>query len=185
MVFAASDRRNPNKDRRPVASMNTPNAGARWLLAVAAPAEAGAVLRAAGSTVPHVSAWTPFRLSESCDLVMTGVGKVNAGGCVAHLAGRGYAGVLSTGIAGALPGSGLELGQSVLATASAYADEGLLTPEGFTDCATMGFPLGPFPATGIVPDAGMAAVLEKFADRQGVIATVSTCSGTEDRKSVV
>lgn len=159
--------------------MKIPTPGARWLVMLAAPAEAGAVLRAAGNTASEPRVWTPVRLSPACDLVMTGVGKVNAGACLALLAGKGYGAVLSAGIAGALPGSGLEIGRSVLATASAYADEGLLTPEGFKDCAAMGFPLGPFPPDGIAPDPGMADFLAPLTDRRGIIATVSTCSGTD------
>jgi len=84
------------------------------------------------------------------------------------------------GIAGGLPGGGLSIGDVVVARRSVYADEGLLSPEGFSDCEAMGFSLGPkVSGGGIEHDAALVETLAAHADHVGLIATVSTCSGTD------
>ncbi len=154
-------------------------AASRCLIVVAAPVEAEAVCRAASVPWRVPALWEPLAISESVELVMCGVGKVNAAACVARLLPGPYRLVLSAGIGGALPGSGLEIGQSVAATGCAYADEGIVTPEGFRDCAQMGFPLGAFGGRTVPVDTALLHRLGPFSDRAGVIATVSTCSGTD------
>src|SRR4051812_42602365 len=115
------------------------NAPRTLLLAVAAPAEARAVLRGLGAD--ETFADQPWKAREGggdIDVVISGVGKVNAAGALARcLSPERHRAVLSVGVAGALPGSGLGLRSSVAATACVYADEGLLTPAGFTDCGAM------------------------------------------------
>jgi futalosine hydrolase len=69
----------------------------------------------------------------------------------------------------------------VAATSCVFADEGVETPDGFLDCAAMGFPLGPFPGSAVPVDAGLLARLAPLGDATGPIATVSTCSGTDAR----
>jgi futalosine hydrolase len=152
----------------------------RPLIAVAAPAEARAVLDGL-RTDPTIEArpWVlhPF---QDADIVMTGVGKANAAGAVARLADSSrHAWILSTGVAGALPGSGLAIGQTILATASVFADEGLQAEDRFSDCAQMGFPLADFPGSAVPLDPALQALLRPLADREGPIATVSTCSGLD------
>jgi len=148
---------------------------------VAAPAEAEAVLAAYGSSAtldPH--SWTLRPVGEGVDLVVSGVGKANAAGAVARLLSHETHGaVVSVGIAGALPGSGLQIGSVVCGTSSAYADEGSINPDGFTDIASMGFP--PLVGGGCSMDADREVLdlLRPLADTEGVIATVSTCSGTD------
>jgi futalosine hydrolase len=155
------------------------------LVAVAAPSEARAVLAALGvdSDGAMAAVTGPWRLQQvaaDVDLVITGVGKVNAGGGIARVLDLvRHGGVLNLGIAGALPGGGAGLGAIVAASASVYADEGLLTPDGFTDCAGMGFPLGPFAGSAIAADQGLMGALGSVADLVAPIATVSTCSGTD------
>jgi futalosine hydrolase len=161
----------------------------RVLVVVAAPAEIRAV--AAGLNQPDPTSsptpptprtdWPILLSAGPFDLVASGVGKTNAAAATArHLDPARYAAALSLGIAGALPGSPSQLGQVVLATASAYADEGLLTDDGFRDLAQMGFPPGgsAFPACAVPANSDLARLLAPLADHQGVIATVSTCSGT-------
>jgi futalosine hydrolase len=111
--------------------------------------------------------------------VRTGVGKANAAAGLARvLDSSRHAAVLNVGIAGALPGGGARIGDLIAASASVYADEGLLSPSGFTDCAGMGFPLGPFPGSAIAADPALLAVVGPLATLSAPVATVSTCSGT-------
>ena len=154
----------------------------RCLIAVAAPAEARAVLEGLRAD-PRV-ADQPWVLHNSQDagpdLVVTGVGKANAAGAVARCFDPArHDWILNTGVAGALPGSGLAIGNAVLATASVFADEGLLTDERFYDCAAMGFPFADFPGSAVPLDPGLRNLLRPLSDREGPIATVSTCSGTD------
>jgi len=86
--------------------------------------------------------------------------------------------VLNIGIGGSLP-DGPALGAVVAATASVYADEGLQTPDGFTDCAGLGFPLGPFAGSSVPADSGLLGMFGPLADLSSPVATVSTCSGTD------
>ncbi len=116
--------------------------------------------------------------------MMTGIGKANAAGATARALSLDPPPdlALNVGIAGALPGSGLGLGDVVVATASVYADEGLQTPKGFQHCAAMGFPLAPsaFPGPEVPVDAGVAEALRVgLPARAGRTACVSTCSGTD------
>jgi futalosine hydrolase len=130
--------------------------------------------------------WQARALWPVCDLVCCGIGKTNAAGATATALGvHDYRAVISVGIAGSLPGSGLALGDAVAGTASVYADEGLESPTGFLDCHAMGFPLGPFSGSSIPADPGLMKVLRPVAGRAGPIATVSTCSGTHSRANAV
>lgn len=125
-------------------------------------------------------------------LVQSGVGKANAAACVAWCLARApFQRVVSVGVGGALPDSGLDVGDVVVASAAAYADEGVLTPDGFSDIAAIGFgPGAPSPGQpgdaigqGVVIDCD--AGLEVGGAARGVVATVSTCSGTDAGASEV
>lgn len=142
-----------------------------------------AVLRGRGAS-PDLAGrlWELHRLDGRFDLVVSGVGKANAAGAVARVLHPAiHGGVLSVGIAGALPRSSgpLAIRAVVVATACVYADEGLLTPEGFTDLGAMGFPLGPFQGPLIPVGPQLVEALRPLADAAGPVATVSTCSGTD------
>lgn len=177
----------------PKAVPPTPFAGGRVLLAAAAPKEAAAIASGAGGDLEsaHLGGaggvevgnpwlWRLTPVSDRFDLVLTGVGKVNgAAGVLAVLDPRRHYAVVSVGVAGSLPGSGLEVGQLVAATRSVYADEGLETDAGFQSVEEMGFPLGPFSGGGVPGDAALLGWLSSVADAFGPIATVSTCSGTD------
>jgi futalosine hydrolase len=155
------------------------------LVVVPTPAEARVIgERAAISLERNTGPWRTSRLDEFSDLVICGVGKVNAAGAVAAL-GQRYKGVLNLGIAGSLPGSGLSTAAAVLGSPSAYADEGLLTPQGYVPCHDMGFPLGSFESGRIMPDPEWAGLLRPLVDAAGPIATVSTCSGTDQAAAEV
>ncbi len=153
-----------------------------WLLVVAAPAEAAAVLDGLDSQAGTMAEWESQAVGEGLDLLTTGVGKANAAAAVGiALRSRTYSGVINLGIAGALPAaSPLELGSAIAATRSVYADEGLTMPDGsFVGCAEMGFPLGPFDDMGVQADRELLGLVTPLVVRDAPIATVSTCSGTD------
>jgi futalosine hydrolase len=153
--------------------------GRAVLLAVAAPVEVRAVAGGLGAG-GVLADWVEAALKPRLHLVQTGIGKVNAAAAVARIIDpTRHSAVISLGVAGALPGSSLQIGDCVVATASVYADEGLQTPEKFVDCAGMGFPLGPFAGSAVPVSPALLDLLKPLADRLGAVATVSTCSGTE------
>jgi futalosine hydrolase len=113
-------------------------------------------------------------------VIVSGIGRVNAASATtAALLEEGpFDGVLSVGIAGALPGSMLSPGELVVATACVYMEEGLLTPEGFQDTASMGFPLGDFEGNRVPTRSALTRFLPG-PRHDGPVATVATCSGTD------
>lgn len=163
-----------------------------WLLVCAAPAEGRAVslaLDPARFSSPDSTPvrWRSVPLHEQFDLLVTGVGKANASAGVARaLDPSRHVGVINLGVCGALPRSKLNLLDTVLATASVYADEGVQTPDRFITMGECGFP----PAMGVptpttaradpmsVPcDPRLVKSLARVSQKHGVIATVSSCSG--------
>jgi futalosine hydrolase len=151
------------------------------LLVVATPREARGILGRFGLDDDLArTEWRATQLDGRLDLVVSGIGKANAAGAAAAMLDpERHEAVISVGVCGALPSSDLEIGDVVLAEQSLYADEGIETPDGFMDCAAMGFPLGPFEGAGVKHDLTWIKSLGQLADRRGVIATVSTCSGTD------
>jgi len=113
-------------------------------------------------------------------VVVAGIGRVNAAAATtsALLREGPFDGVLSAGVAGALPGSNLDVGDLVIATSCVYFEEGIVTPGGFATMSSLGFPLGPFDGNCVPVDARLAALAPASA-RRGSIATVATCSGTD------
>ncbi|TVQ60944.1 MAG: futalosine hydrolase [Phycisphaerales bacterium] len=158
------------------------------LVLVAAGKEAEAVCEGWGVPAPS-RPWAPVVLGPGVDLVRTGVGLSNASGAAARFADPArHAGLLSVGVAGALPGAPVGIGDVVVGTSGVFADVGLMTPDGFSDQAAMGFPAGEGVAGGsawgaaLPLDAGWARVMAGAGEgrvRTGPIATVSTCSGTD------
>ncbi len=153
-----------------------------WLLVVAAPAEAKSVLVGLGFKPEPPQEWEPRPAGEGLDLLMTGIGKANAAaGTAMALSSRTYGAVVNLGIAGALPvASPLVMGDTIAATRSIYADEGLALPDGsFVGCSGMGFPLGPFDDWGVRASPELLDRLAPLASVTAPLATVSTCSGTD------
>ncbi len=151
------------------------------LLVVAAPTEARTILNRIAPTIDVPPPRTRIALRSDLAIVTTGVGKVNAATAVALRFDPSLDDlVLSIGVAGALPGRDLPLGSRILASESAYADEGLDTPDGFLTCDQMGFPLGPFSHGRIPGCREVIGRLGSTCDFIGPVATVSTCSGTEE-----
>lgn len=114
------------------------------------------------------------------EVVVAGIGRTNAAAATTEsILGRGpFDLVVSVGVAGALPRSGLELGDLVVAESCVYMEEGILEPGGFRTLAEMGLALGPFEGNR-VPVCGSVASLAPADARRGAIATVATCSGSD------
>lgn len=150
------------------------------MLVVAADSEAKAVFAAFG--FPDEEPEELTRLEGGLWLLRTGIGKANAAGAVGiALAMNPAERVISLGIGGALPESGLSIGDRVLATRSVFADEGVDTPGGFLDCRSMGFPLYEEDrGLGIECDPDLCSLIRGCVDREAVVATVSTCSGRDE-----
>ena len=108
---------------------------------------------------------------------VSGIGRTNAAAATtAALLEEGpFDGVISVGIAGALPGSMLRPGEIVVATKCVYVEEGLRTPQGFQDTAAMGFPLGDFEGNRVPCEARLTRFVPG-PRHDGVIATVAAPS---------
>lgn len=155
-----------------------------WLLAVAAPKELDAVLQSAKFTGDLPVLWELCRLSDRVDVVWTGVGKANAAGGVARVLDTDrHLGVLSVGVAGALPGSDLALCDVVCADRSVFGDEGVETPNGFVPMGELGFGAFASDSDSIKHDQSTVDWLGAYADHIGPVACVSLCSGTDEQAS--
>ena len=125
-------------------------------------------------------------------LAVGGIGKVNAALAAALLIERFKPSlVISTGCAGAYPGSGMSVGDLALARDEVQGDEGVITSRGWLDLHGMGFPLvtcssgsfyNRFPLSTVFREkAGATARRQGIDLREGTFITVSTCSGTLQR----
>ncbi|MGV6814267.1 MAG: futalosine hydrolase [Phycisphaerales bacterium] len=163
-----------------------------WLIAVAATRELDALLRAARMDGQAPSKWSCFGINERFDGVWTGVGKANAAGAVARVLDPSrHLGVLSIGIGGALPGSGVKVGDVICADRSVFVDEGIETPAGWLSTQQMGF--GAFEGSDNKDasdthrhDPEVVRWLSGLAHGVGAthigpVACVSTCAGTDRR----
>lgn len=133
-----------------------------------------------GAAIAVPDVWDAVQVradARDVDVLRTGVGKAAAAGAVGLRFDPGrHMGVLSIGIAGALPGAGLEIGSAVLANPSVLADEGSLTPGGFLSLDAMGFGAD---TPAVRPDDASRSALTPLVDLIGPVATVSVCSGTD------
>lgn len=113
-------------------------------------------------------------------VVTAGIGRTNAAAATTEsiLRDGPYDAVLSTGVAGALPGSDLDIGESVVASSCVYVEEGLIAEDGFHCVDAMGFSLGDFGGNAVPVDPDLREALAP-AFRTGCVATVATCSGTD------
>jgi futalosine hydrolase len=125
-------------------------------------------------------------------LAVTGIGKVNAAACTTFLLERYTPRLLvSTGCAGAYPGSGMEVGDLAVASSEVCGDEGVLTPTGWEPLQLIGIPtverggnryFNEFPLS--LSAAARAMNLASHLGlpmHRGRFVTVSTCSGTDAR----
>ncbi|MCH2139441.1 MAG: futalosine hydrolase [Phycisphaerales bacterium] len=113
-------------------------------------------------------------------IVVSGVGRTNAAAAttLASIAHGPFDAAISIGLAGALPESQLEPGDLIAADQCVYAEEGIMTPEGFLDITGLGFQLGADPGNAISCDEDLVRRLQAVAPIMS-IATVATCSGTD------
>ena len=118
--------------------------------------------------------------TQGLTVVVGGVGRTNAAAATTEaIIRRGpFDAAVSAGVAGSLPGSGLEIGSAVVASSCVYAEEGMIGPHGFADVAAMGLRLGPFEGNAVPVDKVLLERL-KGAFVIGPVATVATCSGTD------
>jgi futalosine hydrolase len=154
----------------------------RCLLVAAAPKECAAMLEAFS-----LQASEPFpigevvRLDDRFDVIRSGVGKSAAAASTARaLTLHRYRTVISGGIAGSLPSEDqLSIGDSIAANRSQFSDEGVGAPDGFIPISELGF--APFEngKMGIDHDSSLTEYLGSLTDVQGIIATVSWCSGDD------
>ncbi len=129
--------------------------------------------------------WQSIRVGDGAEAVLTGVGKANAAGGVARvLDARRHAGVVSVGVGGCLPGVGLEIGSVVVGSASVFSDEGVATPTGFVAASTLGFDPG-VDGDEVEGDRQWVDALAGMGLGPVRIATVSTCSGTDERARLI
>lgn len=112
------------------------------------------------------------------EVLVSGVGKIAAATATAlRLADGGLHAVISCGIAGAYPGSDLDVGDVVVAIEVAAIDEGLDDGERFTPFARPGMPVPG--AEWRATDPVLRSVLTVGGEvRSGRIATVSVCAGS-------
>jgi futalosine hydrolase len=113
---------------------------------------------------------------RSLTLLQTGVGPVNAAFTLTRFLTQHAAhAVVSCGVGGAYPGSGLDLCDVVCAESETYGDLGAESPEGFLDMRALGFPVveGNPPVFNRLP-------LDIFpTDRRVPFVTCATCTGTD------
>ena len=123
---------------------------------------------------------------SSAKVVISGIGRSTAAAATtqAILEDGPFDLVISAGVAGALPNGVMEILQAVLASSCVYFAEGVITPEGFSDMEAMGFQLGEFPGNCVPVDADAFSILRNQVT-YGPIATVATCSGTDDAANEV
>ena len=119
------------------------------------------------------------------DVLISGVGRVNAAiALTQHLCRHDTPRlIINAGIAGALPAADgspcVDPGETILANDSVYFEEGIITPTGFQTMAEMGFPLGVFDGNRIAGDGELLSAAGNTF-QLGPIATVATCSGTDE-----
>lgn len=125
-------------------------------------------------------------MNHGFDLLVCGVGKVNASGAAARaIAIDAPARILNLGICGALPHPRpVNIAQSVLASRCVLADEGIEAVGRWIPLSKAGFSSA-IDGDSIETAEEFNSRLERFADRVGAIATVSSCSGTDARATEI
>ncbi|MBC03727.1 MAG: futalosine hydrolase [Phycisphaerae bacterium] len=136
----------------------------------------------------------PFR-ARGLPVVVSGVGRVNAAvATTLAVTSRSTPPlVVAAGIAGALPVDGdfqgsPAIGSIVIADRCVYAEEGIITGDGFQTISDMGFPVATFAKGNSIPcdEAALDLIRSSMpAAVIGPIATVATCSGTDELASEI
>jgi futalosine hydrolase len=157
------------------------------------------ILRLAGSfqaePEPPCSPWGVYAARHGFTriiFIVTGVGIANAAAATTsmiHLYSPDL--LVTTGCAGAYPGSGLAIGDLALATTEVFADEGVADPEGWHSLEYMKIPLLDRHGARVFNEVTLSPQAADHAMRtarqgaitlhRGTFLTVSTCSGTRSR----
>ena len=141
--------------------------------------------------------WDVFVADEASTTIIftvSGIGTANAAAASALVAQLFTPDLLiTTGCAGAYLGCGLEIGDIALAISEVFADEGVVTPEGWQSLEHIGIPLLDrngrrfFNEIPLSPQANETAL--QVAEQLGIapptvgrFLTVATCSGTNARE---
>jgi futalosine hydrolase len=133
------------------------------------------------------------KASSKIVFTVSGIGTANAAAASALVAQLFTPDLLiTTGCAGAYLGCGLEIGDIALATSEVFADEGVVTPEGWQSLEHIGIPLLDrkgrrfFNEIPLSPQVNATAL--QVAEQLGIaplaagrFLTVATCSGTNAR----
>jgi futalosine hydrolase len=123
-----------------------------------------------------------FQTVEQVRIVETGVGSVNAAhGVTAAVLQRRPDFIVSCGIGGAYPASGLQIGDVVCAEVEIYGDLGAQSPSGFLDMKALGFPV----VRGAEPLFNEIPMRVYPLDRRARFVTVSTCTGTDSEARAI
>ncbi|HIB02160.1 MAG TPA: futalosine hydrolase [Phycisphaerales bacterium] len=119
-------------------------------------------------------------------VVVGGIGRTNAAAATtaAMMADGPFTWVINAGVAGVLPHNNLSLGDVVIADKCIYAEEGLMTKDGFQDMQQMGFELGNFEGNEVPVDKWMLEQLGSIGNVAS-IATVATCSGSDEQANLI
>jgi futalosine hydrolase len=147
-------------------------------------------------TIGRKPAWRGRLADEPVVLLAGGMGKTNAAQALTALLEREEVrGVISFGVGGAYPQSGLDVGGIALATTEIYGDEGVDAPEGWLSTEAIGIPLvdrAEQPCYNEIPlDAEPVSSAARALERAGIrcvagpFVTVSTCSGTAARGTLL
>lgn len=129
-----------------------------------------------GEGLPRVVA------GRSITLLPTGVGPVNAAFALTrYLAAHPARAVISCGIGGAYPGSGLEPGDAIWAESETYGDLGAESAAGFLDMEALGFPV----IAGDPPLFNRLPVDLFPAGRSAPFVTCATCTGTDEKAAEI
>lgn len=160
------------------------------LIVAAVPAEVRRLIGSDHRKDPRLKparGWPTIAVNAAVTVVVGGLGRANAAGATsAALASRPYGRVVNVGVAGALPGGGLAVGDAVVATQSIFVEEGVALPSGPGDMRALGFELGAPPwgfGNRVGVDEPLSAAIAASIGAgvaRGPIATVARCSGTDD-----
>lgn len=148
------------------------------------------------TAIGRKAAWSGDLDGAPVIVLPAGMGKTNAAQALtALLETREVRGVIGFGVGGSYAGSGLEMGDVALASRAVYGDEGVEAPGGWMSTEGIGIPLlergGERVYNEIALDPTLVerarAALEAagIAVRVGPFVTVSACSGTAARGTVL
>lgn len=127
-------------------------------------------------------------------LAVSGIGAANAAHAATVICANKPGMVISFGIGGAYPSSGLSVGDIAVALKEVYADSGLMLSDGTHPFDTIGIPLlkqgnrrfyNVFPTDKKMTGIAVRSASRMFHVKAGTFATVSACTGTARRAAEI